>query len=175
MTGSGIYTIRAVKGEPKAMHLIGFSHHYAKMHGQTYGTLLSVRSTKPRGCRPDDYGIQYDTCYRELEDVPFVLRGGGQYPNQIFKVKRYHPLKAEDFDKPLLQLVFIGGEHQIPFTTYREFPNNYVPRYLDTWTYDINVPYTDLIGKMFAFKFKGEPLPKRLASKISKNHIEIFD
>lgn len=152
------------------MHLIGFSHHYTKIHGQTYGTLVSVRSTKPLGHRPDDAGLHYDTSYVDFEE--FYDEG---VKFQRVRERGNHPLKLEDFDKPLLQLVFVGHEHQIPFTTYREFPANYVPFYLDTWTYDINVPYSDLIGKLFAFKFKGEPLPKRLASKITEDSIKIFN
>ena len=156
------------------MHIIGFSHHYTKMHGQTFGTLLSVRSTKTSGCRPDDYGIRYDTAYCDAEQWGLeLMRKFSDFAWDKGNIK-YYRLKKKDFDNPLLQLVFIG-EHQIPFTTYREFPKNYIPRYLDTWTYDINVPYSDLIGKVFAFKFKGAPLPKRLARKISKNHIEIFE
>ena len=149
------------------MHLIGFSHHYTKIHGQTYGTLVSVRSTKPKGNRPDDIGLHYDTEYAETD-----ICSGISGPSKSYYWDKLIP---RNFDKPLLQLVFVGHEHQIPFTTYREFPANYVPFYLDTWTYDINIPYSDLIGKMFAFKFKGEPLPKRLASKITENSIKIFD
>ena len=153
------------------MHLIGFSHHYTKMHGQTHGLLLSVTSTKPLGHRPDDAGLHYDTSYVDFEE--FYDEG---VKFQRVRERGNHPLKLEDFDKPLLQLVFIGREHQIPFTTYREFPKDYKPIFPQRWL--DSLPYSDLIGDLFAFKFKGEKLPKQLADTISTNrdrHVEIFN
>ena len=152
------------------MHIIGFSHHYTKLHGQTYGTLLSVRSTKPIGYRPDDYGIRYDTQYPDVGVDAY-------HPDIVLRGCTYYLLKKEDFDKPLLQLVFIGGEHQIPFTTYREFPKDYKPFHPGRRMYRKTIPYSDLIGDIFAFKFKGEELPEGLANKISGrpgSHVEIF-
>ena len=146
------------------MHIIGFSHHYTKLHGQTYGHLLYVCDTKPIGYRPDAYGIRYDTEYNDE----------GQW-QQVVRSLKHYPLRFEDFDKPLLQLVFLGGEHKIPFTTYREFPKDYKPFYPGRRTYRKTIPYSDLIGCPFAFKFKGEPLPKRLASKITEDSIKIFN
>ena len=144
------------------MHLIGFSHHYTKIHGQTYGILLSVTSTKPMGYRPDAEGIIYDTQYKNPLHEKWLngeLRLGTIEGHEEFL---YYPLKKEDFDKPLLQLVFLGAEHQIPFTTYREFPKNYKPLYPHSRSYRRDTPYSDLIGDLFAFKFKGEKLPKEL-------------
>ena len=152
------------------MHIIGFSHHYTKMHGQTYGILLSVRSTKPIGHRPDEAGLRYDTEYA-VEDICSGISGCGH-------LYYWDKLNPQDFEKPLLQLVFIGGEHQIPFTTYREFPKDYKPFHPGRRTYCKKIPYSDLIGYPFAFKFKGEKLPWGLASKISTrpgSHAEIFD
>lgn len=146
------------------MHIIGFSHHYTKCYGQTYGTLLAVRSTKPKGNRPDKLGIDYGT---EFVNLPSGML-----------VQNLNMLTSEDFDKPLLQLVFIGAEHQIPFTTYREFPRDYKPFYPSRRTYRKTLPYSDLIGDLFAFKFKHEKLPEGLANKISGrpgSHVEIFN
>lgn len=154
------------------MHIIGFSHHYTKLHWQTYGKLLYVRSTKPIGYRPDACGIAYDT---EYVDFKYDLDDG--VPIERIKEKSYYPLNPEDFDKPLLQLVFLGGEHKIPFTTYREFPKGYLPFHPGRRTYRKSLPYSDLIGDVFAFKFKGEELPWGLASKISTrpgSHAEIY-
>ena len=154
------------------MHLIGFSHDYTKLHGQTYGTLVSVRSTKLLGNRPDNVGINYDTEFLCLE------RGcdEGSEPGSnilILRIKGMdnYPLKPEDFDNPMLQLVFIGAEHQIPFTTYREFPKDYKPFYPMRMQW---IPYSDLIGEEFAFKFKGEELPENLANRIYTPAVKIF-
>lgn len=149
------------------MHIIGFSHHYTKLHGQTYGHLLFVRNTKPIGHRPDDYGIRYDTEYSDVGVDAY-------HPDVVLRGCNYYPLKKEDFDKPMLQLVFLGGEHQIPFTTYREFPKDYKPFYPNCRP---SLPYADLIGDTFAFKFKGEKLSMGLITKISTrpgSHAEIF-
>lgn len=159
------------------MHLIGFSHHYTKMHGQTHGLLLSVTSTKPLGHRPDDAGLHYDTSYVDFEE--FYDEG---VKFQRVRERGNHPLKLEDFDKPLLQLVFIGREHQIPFTTYREFPKNYKPLYPHSRSYRKDTPYSDLIGDLFAFKFKGEKLPKELdfldsqmSNGLREEYVKIFN
>lgn len=160
------------------MHLIGFSHHYTKLHWQTYGELLFVRSTKPIGYRPSDWGIHYDTEYVCLEqDWVYGANPKSLIPVMRAKGKGNYPLKPEDFARPLLQLVFLGGEHKIPFTTYREFPKNYKPFHPGRHTYRKTVPYSDLIGDLFAFKFRGEKMPFGLTSKISTrpgSHVEIF-
>ena len=159
------------------MHIIGFSHHYTKIHGQTYGILLSVTSTKPMGYRPDDEGIMYDTQYKNPLHEKWLngeLRLGTIEGHEEFL---YYPLKKEDFDKPLLQLVFIG-EKQIPFTTYRKFPKNYLPLNPGCRTYRKTIPYSDLVGQCFAFKFKGEVLPSGLLRDIltrTGNTVNIFD
>lgn len=157
------------------MHIIGFSHHYTKMHDQTYGWLLSVRSTKPLGNRPTPSGMLYDTEYLSYG----VQDGEPVTPSvpQKYPVKRYHVLLEEDFDKPMLQLVFIG-ERQIPFTTYRKFPKNYQPLNPGCRTYRKTIPYSDLVGQCFAFKFKGEVLPSGLLRDIltrTGNTVNIFD
>ena len=145
------------------MHLIGFSHHYTKLNGEKCGILLSVRSTE--NIRPSAWGISCDTEYTDFEtryneDGVHIMR---------IKESDHYPLKIEDFEKPLLQLVFIGDIHQIPFTTYREFPKDYKPFYSNSRP---SLPYADLIGDIFAFKFKGEALPKKLANQIDA--VKIF-
>ena len=159
------------------MHIIGFSHHYEKIHRQTHGVLLSVRSTKPLEHRPDAEGIGYDTRY--FNPLQYKI-WAGEYklkPREWFEEYLHYPLTKEDFDKPLLQLVFIGNK-QIPFTTYRHFPKNYKPFHPGRRTYRKSLPYSDLIGDIFAFKFKGAELPEGLANKICtrpKSHAEIFN
>lgn len=69
---------------------IGFSHHYSKMHGQTYGVLVGVFVYVIDRKWTSEETIAYDT------DGVFPL-DDGEY----------------------LQLVFIGNK-QIPFTTYRK-------------------------------------------------------
>lgn len=142
------------------MHIIGFSHHYTKLHGQTCGLLLSVSSTKPLGSRPSRLGINYDTEYTVSTSEPSSLpRTQKGYASDL--------LSPQDFDKPLLQLVFLGSEHQIPFTTYRELPKDYIPLSPGRRTYRKSLPYSDLIGDLFAFKFKGEPLPQNLQATLA--------
>ena len=147
------------------MHLIGFSHNYTKLNGEKSGILLSVRSTE--NIRPSNWGINCDTEYTDFE-TRFTEEG---VPIMRIKEASHYPLKIEDFAKPLLQLVFIGELHQIPFTTYREFPKDYKPFYPNCVP---SVPYADLIGDTFAFKYKGEALPQNLANRISANAVKIF-
>lgn len=156
------------------MHIIGFSHHYTKMHGQTSGTLVSVRSTKQVGNRPDAYGIRYDTEFCYDEEWQGVLLRHFQEFSFDKRCVRHYPLKKKDFKKPLLQLVFVGTEHQIPFTTYREYPKNYVPANKGSNTYSKAIPYSDLIGEKFAFKFKCEKIPASLEKQINSNAVRIF-
>lgn len=145
------------------MHIIGFSHHYTKMHGQTYGTLVSVRKLSDiqfnRLLSGDCGGRVYDT---EWRDADARLADCSQF--------------AEIQDDERLQLIFIG-EKQIPFTTYREIPKNYTP-WRKSRTYRKSLPYSELIGDIFAFKYKGKELPWGLASKISTRKggcVKIFD
>ena len=170
------------------MHLIGFSHHYTKMHGQTHGLLLSVQSTKPLGYRPDKDGLLYDSEYETVDWQKMQQRLAEQgsrsfcHTGHIPPRYAYYPLSLEDFNKPLLQLVFIGREHQIPFTTYREFPKNYKPLYPHSRSYRKDTPYSDLIGDLFAFKFKGEKLPQELdfldsqmSNGLREEYVKIFN
>ena len=132
------------------MHLIGFSHHYTKIEGQTFGELIAVRTITP--CVTDvlpNAPVYYDTEY--IDDH-------GYFKNE--------PINPQEN----LQLVFIGNK-QIPFTTYREFIKDYSPYSI----YHYNgIPYSDLIGENFAFKFKGEPLPEDLSYRVYKDAIRIF-
>ena len=147
------------------MHLIGFSHNYTKLNGEKCGILLSVRSTE--NIRPSEWGISCDTEYTDLE----TKCNEEGIPIMRIKEASHYPLKIEDFAKPLLQLVFIGDIHQIPFTTYREFPKDYMPFYPNCCP---SLPYADLIGDTFAFKYKGEALPQNLANQIDANAVKIF-
>ena len=154
------------------MHLIGFSHNYTKLNREKCGILLSVRSTE--NIRPSAWGISCDTEYTDFE----TRYNEDGVPIMRIKEASHYPLKIEDFAKPLLQLVFIGDIHQIPFTTYREFPKDYKPFYPGRRTYRKTIPYSDLIGDLFAFKFKGEKLPWGVRNKISTrtgSHVEIFN
>ena len=160
------------------MHIIGFSHHYEKMRGQTHGILLSVRSTKPIGHRPDKTGITYDTVYMNPEYIKWRMGKLHLKARECLDTWCYYPLNNDDFEKPLLQLVFLGLDHQIPFTTYRKFPEDYKPFYSGVRTYRKKIPYSDLIGEVFAFKFKGEELPFGLSNKICTregSHVEIYE
>lgn len=140
------------------MHIIGFSHHYDKIGGQTYGTLLSVRVLSEEKMRKfleprfNSPAFEMDTSYRDSY--------GRMYGHEIQPDER-------------LQLVFIG-EHHIPFTTYRKIPQNYTP-WRKSRTYRKSLPYSELIGSLFAFKFKGEDLPKELKDKIPPSAIKIFE
>jgi hypothetical protein len=140
------------------MHLIGFSHHYDKICGQTYGTLLSVRVLSEEEMRKfleprfNSPTFEMDTSYQD--------EYGRWYGYEIQPDER-------------LQLVFIG-EHQIPFTTYRKIPKNYTPL-RKSRTYRKSLPYSELIGSLFAFKFKGEKLPSDLESSIDSSSVKIFN
>ena len=131
------------------MHLIGFSHHYTKIHGQTHGILLSARILSEEEYRElwEDKGAMYI-------DTVSIGDDGDKYVPQPIENER-------------LQLVFLGNR-QIPFATYRKFPKD--------WSVDIyGIPYADLLGQPFAFKFKGEALPHEFASKITAASVRIFD
>lgn len=144
------------------MNIIGFRHHYTKIHGQTHGILLSTRILSEEEYRElrEDKGAMYI-------DTVFIGNNGDEYVPQ--------PIEGER-----LQLVFLGNR-MIPFTTYRKIPENYTRWMANVW--DENEmrdepPYAELVGQMFAFKFKGENLPDGLANKISLrpgSHIEIFE
>ena len=132
------------------MHLIGFSHHYTKMHGQVCGTLIYSRVLSEPESRILHNGSltqAYDTEWRSIYD----------------DIVHYAEIEEDEW----IQLVFLGNK-QIPFTTYRKFPKD--------WSVDIHgTPYADLWGKPFAFKFKGEDLPREFASRITADSVKIFD
>ena len=143
------------------MHIIGFLHHYTKLWGQTYGVLIEVQLLSQlrfhRILELSPLTVDYDT---EFIDERGNLVRGGILPEEC------------------LQLVFLGDK-EIPFTTYRKVPRNYQPFWgRKPRTYRKSVPYSDLIGDFFAFKFKGEKLPEGLANKISGRPggcVKIFD
>lgn len=139
------------------MHLIGFSHHYTKMWGQTHGELLDVRRVTINANYPTT-AIAYDTQIENGE--------GAGYSS-------FYPISPGEY----LLMVFLGNR-KIPFTTYRKIPENYTRWMANIWDEDEmkdEPPYAELVGQMFAFKFKGEKLPKRLASKITEDSIKIFN
>ena len=162
------------------MHIIGFSHHYRKMHGQTWGTLVSVRSTASH--KPDRKGISYDTIYENPRYIKHLRGELHLKPRESLDQWCWYPLEEKDFEKPMLQLVFIGAEHQIPFTTYRKFPKDYKPFWPASFMRGA-LPYTDLIGDKFVFKFKGEELSEELEQKVGyikwlekePSHVEIYE
>ena len=128
------------------MHVIGFSHQYLKLSDQTKGILLAVHKVNedPNLVIPQD-GLAYDTSY--LEDG-------------ILKVGTLDPSER-------LLLVFIGDK-RIPFTTYRKIPQDYTP--FDKAKYEASgcLPYSDLVGEKFFFKFKGEPYPDWVVDESAK-------
>ena len=135
------------------MHIIGFSHHYTKIHGQTHGILLSARviyEEEFKRLREDRCTVYFDSVFTE-NDKEYV-RGIG--------------------DDERLQLVFIGNR-QIPFTTYRKIPESHIIS-VNGKILTPETPYIGLIGTSFAFKFKGEKLPKELKDEITSNSIKIF-
>ena len=73
------------------MHRIGFSHHYPKLHGQTFAELLAVRHIKISKDTPQEL-LEYDTKF-----------DGG-----------YFPLPPGKY----IQLIFLGNL-RIPFCTIR--------------------------------------------------------
>ena len=128
-------------------NLIGFSHHYTKLHGQVCGQLICVDVVHIEYFDLDSDWIKYDTEY--LDDSGFI-----HYSNFIKPNTKY------------VRLVFLGNKG-IPFTTYRKYKEGYIPQ--RPWDMvegtllprDI-IPYFDLIGKDFVFKFKGEELQNGL-------------
>ena len=85
------------------MNLIGFSHHYTKIHGQTHGKLIYADLAF---VAPDDMGsewMRYDTAYLDWD-------GTTCYKDILVPHKFYS------------MLVFLGNKN-IPFTTYRYCPN----------------------------------------------------
>jgi len=142
------------------MHLIGFSHHYNKLYGQSFGTLVAVKRV-----RIDEYfpimGLCYDTKYEEIkEEVGSGITHGYTFQKLL--------------NGEYVQLLFMGN-NQIPFTTYRQVPPNYKPwRNRKPRTYKKTIPYSDLIGKHFAFKYKGEQMDREIKKAILRDAVKIF-
>ena len=147
------------------MHIIGFSHHYTKLWGQTRGELLAVRRVTIDADYPQA-AIAYDTEFlsdeKNEDGVPY---------------KDFYPLPHGDY----LLLVFLGNR-AIPFTTYRKIPENYTRWMSNVWDEDEmkdEPPYAELVGQLFAFKFKGEPLPPGTVVPLGEYHcvpdVRIFD
>ena len=143
------------------MNLIGFSHHYTKMHGQTHGKFIYVDVVQ---IKPEDEGSEwweYDTEYRAtfatLQNDDSML------------------LKHD----PFVRLVFLGNKG-IPFTTYRKYKGGYTPK-KPTYLFQGNlfsqrvVRYSDLRGEEFVFKFRGDPIPNVLKPIDGKYEVKIYD
>ena len=81
------------------MNLIGFSHHYTKMHGQTHGTLVYVDDFIVRHEDFDSEWMKYDTEYKGSDGI----------------IRHYDFPKLDEF---YVRMVFLGNKN-IPFTTYR--------------------------------------------------------
>ena len=133
------------------MNIIGFSHHYDKIHGQTHGKLLSV-----------DFVNYFDI---PTEGLCYDVLCTDENGNKFHAYDIFASMDGDSINK-LVQFTFMGND-MIPFTTYRQMSNN--P--------DVFGKYENLVGQEFAFKFKGEELPKELAEKVSKtkNCVKIFD
>ena len=83
------------------MNLIGFSHNYTKLHGQTHGKLIYVDIVQ---IKFEDHGSEwweYDTEYRAN-----------------FAMLEHDDRMLLKYDK-YVRLVFLGNKG-IPFTTYRK-------------------------------------------------------
>lgn len=144
------------------MNLIGFSHHYTKLHGQTHGKLIYVDSVQ---IKPEDEGSEwweYDTEYR----ATFATL---QHDDSML-------LKHDKF----VRLVFLGDKG-IPFTTYREYKTGYVPKNPHSvyWHHNsflsVRIPYSDLIGEEFVFKYRGEHVPAELKPSDGEYDVLIYD
>ena len=142
------------------MHLLGFSHHYDKLCGQTYGTLIAIQRVTIDENFPVR-GLCYDTKYEYVkEDV-----GSGAT----------HGYGFEKFlNGECLQLIFLGN-YQIPFTTYRQVPSNYQQREVYApRSFVKSIPYSELIGHQFLFKFKGEKLTRKMKGMLLRDPVKIF-
>ena len=144
------------------MNLIGFSHHYTKMHGQTHGKLIYVDTVQ---IKEEDEGSEwweYDTEYR----ANFAML---EHDDRML-------LTHETY----VRLVFLGDKG-IPFTTYREYKKEYVPKnpssiYWNRYRFiSLRVPYSDLIGEDFVFKFRGKPIPEELKPPSKTYDVSIFE
>ena len=136
------------------MNVIGFSHHYTKLHGQTQGELIAVKHFDVTNTSLPPLGRKYDTCYFDDNAE-----------------EQFHSLENGHY----LQLTFMG-ELQIPFTTYRKcFPKPFKDLSEAFWNLEKHY-----IGQNFAFKFRGEELSSQLKKMIEKERkygepVNIFD
>lgn len=139
------------------MHLLGFSHHYKKLHGQEHGTLVAVDRIKV-----------------SEQTVPFITRAYDTEYIGVGGCSNYHPFKYGVGDI-CLRLTFIGNLG-IPFTTYRDIPSEYWPYGKTSGEDRFSLLYAELLRLEFAFKFKGEKLSKELAEKVAKTKdcVKIF-
>ena len=87
----------------EVMHIIGFSHHYTKLHDQRYAILCYVEKVIIDDELSPKEGLEYDSEWinSQGEKCYFKLPNG-----------RY------------LRLLFMG-DLGIPFTTYRKIPDTY--------------------------------------------------
>ena len=133
------------------MNVVGFSHPYLKLHGQTWGWLLAVRDCEEEQCLPGPEGLAYDTAYPDPEDPS--------------RPPRTYALELSP-ETRMVQLVFIGNK-QIPFTTYRLLhpPSDPLRN------------YALFLGRPFAFKLRGEPVPSEVVRRldlVSGNQDSLF-
>ena len=133
--------------------LIGFSHHYTKMHGQQFGILLKVYQQSIDEDNIDSEMVKYDTEY---------INENGD--------KSYYPMEKGIY----VMLVFLG-EKNIPFTTYRKWTKDYNPVLHGSSYWDGYTPYSDLVGMTFSFKYKGEEIPRKYRPYADKWDVKIFD
>ena len=133
------------------MNMIGFSNNYTKIHGQTSGTLIAV--AKVDYYKLPKEGLLYDVLCKD---------GHG---NKFHAFDIFSMMDEKDLHN-LVQLTFMGND-MIPFSTYRKCPE----------THGNGVPYAELLGQKFAFKFKGEELPNELSDEVEASEVcvKIFE
>lgn len=145
------------------MNLIGFSHHYTKMYGQTHGKLIYVDLVRIKQEDVNSDWWNYDTAYETAEGVPRIEFCDILRPNETY-----------------VRLVFLGNKN-IPFTTYRECKDGHIPinpasiYWHENSPLSLKFPYKDLIGTEFVFKFRGEELPKDLDLNDKKFQTVIYN
>lgn len=143
------------------MNLIGFSHHYTKLHEQTHGILIYVDSIMLISADIGSEWWRYDTEYRATSCTY-------QHYDKFVPNREY------------VRLVFLGNKG-IPFTTYREYKKEYIPKnphslyWHNNSPHSIRIPYSDLIGEEFIFKFRGEAIPDYLKPEDKKYDVIIYD
>ena len=140
-------------GNMGMLGLIGFSHHYTKMHGQHFGILLKVYQQEIDDENINSEMVRYDTEY--LDD-------NGE--------KAYFPM-----EKGICLLLVFLGEKNIPFTTYRKWADDYKPLLPWSSNWDSFTPYSDLVGMTFSFKYKGEEIPAKYRPHADEWACKIFE